>query len=182
MHNSKGFTLLELLSTALILAIMLSIGIPSFTDIGSKLDGLVLKHSLAKRMKASRAHAVLSGQATILCGTLDGRHCTSASFNELLMFEDLNRNFLLDNDERILVHTALSDRFGTLRWNHRLPLRFLPNGRVSTAGSFLFCPKDIKRMERALRVTTSSTGRIYIARRGKNGLVKTAGGREIRCN
>lgn len=77
-HGQRGFTLIELMVTIVVMAILLAIVIPSFTDItlGSKLRAQA--NDLAAGALLARSEAVKRNVAMRLCASSDGATCSGS--------------------------------------------------------------------------------------------------------
>lgn len=115
---SRGFTLLELLITVAILAIVLAIGVPSFKYIinSSRISSEV--NAFVGSLQYARGEAIKRGQSVAVCASSDGATCSGSSnwVNGWLVFVDANSSTTQDTGEPvILVQAAYSsgDSFST---------------------------------------------------------------------
>jgi len=76
MHpKHHGFTLLESMIVMAILAIVLSLAVPSMVDIRNRSQVDAVQRDLISAMNAGRALAITQGQPISLCASSDGVHC-----------------------------------------------------------------------------------------------------------
>lgn len=107
-----GFSLLELIVTISIAAILTAIAIPSFKYVlnDNRMAGEV--NDLVGEMQYSRAEAVKEGNDVVVCAsnaTLNGCSGAPTWQNGWIAFSDPNDNGVLDGGETVLrVHSAFS--------------------------------------------------------------------------
>jgi type IV fimbrial biogenesis protein FimT len=79
MWSMRGFTLIELMITIAVLAVLMMIAVPSFTDatLGAKLGSYA--NSLVASTHLARGEAIKSNRATTLCVSTNGTSCTGGS-------------------------------------------------------------------------------------------------------
>lgn len=77
-QNSRGFTLVELMVTIAVMAILLAIAVPSFTDafLGSKLSSYA--NNFVASAHLARSEAIKRNTAVTLCASADGASCATA--------------------------------------------------------------------------------------------------------
>jgi type IV fimbrial biogenesis protein FimT len=115
MKRTSGFTLVEILVAVTVVAILLTIGIPSFrfvtnsNRIASEINGLL------GDMQFARSEAVKEGQPVTVCVSTDQATCaTGATANAWqsgwIVFSDLNANATVDvaTDVVLRVQTPFS--------------------------------------------------------------------------
>jgi type IV fimbrial biogenesis protein FimT len=83
-HRSAGFTLLELLTALAIVAIMLSLGVPSYHYVTTKNRASAEVNALFGDMQYARAEAIRQGVNIVVCVSTDGVTCqgTSTAWNQ----------------------------------------------------------------------------------------------------
>lgn len=74
-HGRAGFTLVELVATVAVLAIVLAMALPSFRALRERQQALAAFHSLTVALAAARMAAIQRGRPVTVCPSADGRHC-----------------------------------------------------------------------------------------------------------
>lgn len=158
MHRCPGYTLVELVVTLAVGALLLTLAIPTFTSVvlDSRLTAAV--NRFVHGMYVARQAALESGMDITLCRSPGGRQCTTAGRWDTGFIIFANRDGddppRVDPGEPILqVEGALA---GPLILANRSAFVFRPWGR-SVNGTFTVC--DRRGDTRARAVVVSYTGR-----------------------
>ena len=167
--RANGLTLIELLVTLTLVAVILGAGVPAFRDLvmnqrmTAQINGLVHAVFLAKQS----AHSKQSH--TVICKSSTGRRCErDADWSDgWLVFANFDRDYpaQVDSGEPILA-VGNTFRHGSIRGN-RQEFVFRPFEIRSTNGTFVFC--DSRGAKRAKALIISYTGRPRIATHRANG-------------
>jgi len=174
--RQNGFTLLELIITLAVIAILsvtLSSVSASFIS-SNKVSAAVNK--IASDMSYARTEAISRNQNVELCKTLDGITCSRTNQWEKgwMIFVDENRNRRREANEERLKHQPA---VGTVNITYRGTgsshyIRFRSDGATGVNGTFAFCADSIGDNKKAL----------ILFRTGRLRLSKTrSGGRPISC-
>jgi type IV fimbrial biogenesis protein FimT len=138
-----GFTLMEMLITMAIAAILLGIGIPSFRYItnSNRIAGEV--NGLLGDMQYARAEAMKEGRTVSVCTSADGTQCSGANAvnwqSGWIVFSNPNSNASVDANETILrVQTPFSstdtflanNNIGLVTFNREGYAIGIPNGTL----------------------------------------------------
>lgn len=167
--RANGLTLIELLVTLSIAAIIVVAGVPTFRQLimnqrmTTQINALVHAVFLAKQS----AHLQLA--TAVICKSPGGRRCErDADWRDgWLLFANLDRDSppRIDSSEPILA-VGRPFRHGNIRAN-RNEFVFRPFERRSTNGTFVFC--DARGAQYAKALIISYTGRPRIATRRPDG-------------
>lgn len=182
--KSKGFTLIEVMVSILIISILAVIALPNFNDfiIKMRVDNEISK--LHRMLLMTRNIAINSEQKAILCPLQKSGQCTTNWQDELSVFIDINNNKLFDANENILKTRATIKTGDILVYGKgRNKITFKPTGQLSglTNGTFRYCPKDHINHSRGLIIARS--GRVYQSSDvDKDGVDENRGNKEINCN
>lgn len=160
MSKHIGLTLIELLVTLAILAILMTIALPSFRDFFSTNRVAAATSDFVTSLNLARSEAIRRGVQVTLLST-NGNGDWGGGWT---MFVDTNRDEVLDaGEERLRVANALTVPT-TLYGNANFTsfIAFLPSGRITNVagGTFVACHNDVA--GGAKSITVSGTGRARI--------------------
>ena len=109
MHKKtlQGFTLVELIVTLAVAAILMGTAVPSFTSLVNSNRLATQANDLLGAMMIARSEAIRLNRRVILCSSSDGATCSSDAgrWNGWLVFADNNRNDSPDSGEVLRVGT-----------------------------------------------------------------------------
>ena len=143
---SSGYSLIELIFTISIVAILCGIAIPSLQSFieQNKINSASLQ--LRTVLSLARQTAISHGKNTYVCELINNNQCnTDRPFGAIwsqgwLTFEDVNQNAELDSHDSIISIHHNKKGVGVI-FNQRGRLRFRPDGSARSAG-FYVCTKD----------------------------------------
>lgn len=161
--KTRGFSLLSLLSSLAIIAILLGIGLPSMASLVTTNRLTTQVNQLAGALTFARTEAITRNQHVILCKSQDQLHCSKdAAWHEgWLVFVDDNQNYQYDDNELMLLKN------GTMQTNLHIEyagfgsyayVTFRPAGSTSSNGTFTLC--DTTATDRPRAVIINRAGRI----------------------
>ena len=143
--KNQGFTVIELMLVVAIVAISLSIGVPSFLNSvqNNRMTGQI--NSLIGALSYARSEAVKLGQNNVtICASNDNASCSGSSAWEdgWIIFQDNNNDGSVDSGETLLRISEELSGDNTLRstgFASDTLLSFNNRGMVSSSGSFQLC-------------------------------------------
>lgn len=172
--NASGFTLIELMVTVAMIAIVLTIGVPSFQQMIMNNRMATQANDFVGSMNLARSEAVKRGQRVALCKTADPFAATPACITSgawgqgWLIFVDSNNDATLDAAEVLLrVHESISPSTLTGAANVANYLSYAADGTtrlISNAfqsGTLTLCPGTSGMTGRSIAINV--TGRAQIA-------------------
>ena len=76
MEREKGFTLVELLITIVVISVLLATGVPAFLDFIKNNRLTAQTNELVSAIQLARSEAVKRGTNTIVCASSNGTSCS----------------------------------------------------------------------------------------------------------
>ncbi len=160
-HKTDGFTIVELLITMSIAAILLTIGVPSFQDMVKDRRIEISLQALETDLEMARSEAMTRNQSVVLCRhngeTATPTVCsTTANWQDgWVIFIDTDGDDKVDADELLRVTPSLGSGL-TLAYN-KAKITFTSRGFASGSnGTFEIC--DDRGNQYGNRLIVSSTG------------------------
>jgi type IV fimbrial biogenesis protein FimT len=100
----RGFTLIELIMTMTVAAILLAIGVPSFLYVTSSNRATSEINGLLGDLQFARGEAIKEGQTVTICSSTDGATCagTTAWNNGWIVFSDTGLIGTVDGTDYVL--------------------------------------------------------------------------------
>lgn len=190
---SKGFTLVELLVSIAILAIITMLAIPSMSEyiVEMRVDNEISE--LHRLILTARNTAISSGKNVTVC-PLSGTTCGANWQGEISVFTN-DTNSLVDNrvfnndgddtnttaNEKIIKVKGSSRTGDTLNYSQAI-LIYAPTGRLTNGvnGVFSYCPATKTSLSRAIELSLS--GRIYTSQDTDNDNIdENRNGTDVSC-
>ena len=163
MKKLNGFTLVELMVTLSVAAIVLSIGIPSFRDFVQNNRAATQANHLVLAFNTARSESVKRGSRVSVCASTDQSTCSAGTNWEtgwILFTDDSGANGSRDAADTIIrVWDSLSG--STTLSSADSFIQYLGNGQINHAGNATFtltlpdCTGDNVR-----NISISPTGRV----------------------
>lgn len=167
--RDSGYSLLELLMTIAVAALILTLGLPSLGALKARSAQRVELDALFHAVHLARKASIMRKQVVSLCPTRDGIGCSPGRdwSGGFLVFENSDRDEPPDLDDgEILLHRHLAGRSVEITANRRgftLRATFLR----ATNGTLVVCDRAGRVAPRALVI--SYTGRPRVAERTPRG-------------
>jgi type IV fimbrial biogenesis protein FimT len=153
--RQRGMSLVELMFTILIVAVLATLAVPSFRDasLGSRLAATA--NSLHGSIQIARSEAIKANAPVTLCASSDGLVCADAG--------DWDQGWIVLNAAGVVLHSEPAQRnsFRVIEDGGQLSLTFQPIGIGATAARFTVCREDpVGNQER--EVTVTATGGAHV--------------------
>lgn len=98
----RGFTVIEMMITLVVAAILIAVVVPSFTDMISKSRMRSELYSLRSMLMEARSDAMTERQNVSVCPSSDGTSCTGNWNQGYIAFFDVDKDGTVDSGERIM--------------------------------------------------------------------------------
>jgi type IV fimbrial biogenesis protein FimT len=154
---SRGFTLVELVVTILILAVLVAMAVPNFTDatLGSKLSSIA--NNLVAGTQIARSEAIKRNADVVVCASSNGTSCNNPGTGWRAGW--IVR--VVDSGEVVQRFEELPEDFRATEAGNKLSLTFPPTVVGVTTASVKFCrTSPVGKQERVVTVKTSGTASV----------------------
>lgn len=170
MNGVKGLTLVEMVITTTLIAIVGVLAVPSFNHLRLDAQRTATVNNFFHALFLARSESIKRGLVVSLCRSVDGRVCApkSAPWNSgwiVFVNEDRDDPAIRDDDEELLAaYDGWSN--GTITSN-RVTYSFRPNVQGVVNGTIIFC--DTRGSNHARAIIISHTGRPRVAHKDSSG-------------
>ena len=162
-YKQQAFSLIEALVTLTVLSTLVSIAIPSLSNIIQSSRQTTQTNQLIGALNYARAKAITSRRMVSLCAGNTSCSNSTRWQQQILIFSDVNRDGLLNPEDTLLVVVSLAENYS---WNwsnfrNQNHMSYKPDGTThSLNGTFTLCLRD--QSTRAVAVNTSGRARLAI--------------------
>ena len=161
----NGFTLIELMTTLAILAIVVAFGVPSFSYTIKNNRQSSQLNTLISAINYARTEAVKrDNQSITICGSSDQASCNTSQWEKgWIIFVDANNNGSVDSGESILRINGQLSGGNTLRTSgfpSNSLISFNAQGMLPSSGTFRLCDDRGATSARALVLNLSGQTRL----------------------
>lgn len=165
MRRPHGFTLIELITTLGLVAILSAIAVPSFTHLRHESGRTAAVNGFLRGLFFARSESIKRGQPVTLCRSIDGSRCSTSGAWEAgwMIFVNTDRDQLAERDPgEDVIHFDAGWTGGTITSN-RPAYTFRPYRQSVVNGTVVFC--DPRGSPHARAIIISHTGRPRVAQR-----------------
>ncbi len=166
MKRSIGFTLVELMITIAIVAIVIAIGIPAFRTTINENRLTSSANTFVGSLNQVRSEAIKRSVSVSLCSSADGATCTGGGYQQgWIVFIDTNNNCTPATGSVLQVNARLSSDLTLIGGNpFATCISYTASGAIGgfIAGSLNLCKPNYSASSR--QVFISSGGRVRIQR------------------
>jgi type IV fimbrial biogenesis protein FimT len=155
-NREQGFTLVELMITLTVLAIVLAIAVPTFTTTMNSIRQRTQVNQLLADLHFARSRAITSRQPVSICAGASGCDGLARWSGQVVVFDDLNADGVLDELDTLLRTSAVASSHSWTWRNFRKQrhMTFKPDGTThSLNGTFVLCRQDTKLKKIVINVT-----------------------------
>ncbi|MDZ4731557.1 MAG: GspH/FimT family pseudopilin [Xanthomonadales bacterium] len=99
-----GFSVIEILITLVLIAISVSLALPSLQQFSANNQVLAASNSIVSGLNMARFNAITTGEETTICPSADGQSCSNDSWSSgWIVFADENGNSAADAAELVRI-------------------------------------------------------------------------------
>lgn len=185
MQTQQAFTLIETLVALSIIAIIFSFSLLELRFFFENSNDAILQAQLLQSIQVAQHEAQVRRIPVALCNSKNQMTCSGGWRDGQLVFMNERKDGVVSDSGQILavIHSFLPR--GKLHWRafpyYRDYLLFLPNRQKSTDnGMFWLCHAQNEQPVWAIALAKS--GRVRALSPDKNGVIKDAHGKELRCD
>jgi type IV fimbrial biogenesis protein FimT len=162
----RGFTLVEMMITILVAAILLVVAVPSFKPLMQRSQQTNVINDVAAMLGRARSEAVTRNRDVVVCVSADQAFCNEGAATwetGWVMFVDDNRNDIRDAAETLLQVGAALPRGVTVRTSG-FPVDHVTisrgTGLLTQAGTYRYCDERGVAGLRAINISIAGQARI----------------------
>lgn len=153
--SSRGFTLIELMVTISVAAILLAIAVPSFANIAAISQLRSVSTELSAHSYLARSEAIKRNTAVRLCASASGTACEDVSWVQGWV--------VLAGADVIARHSALPSGYSLEAGGGLKQITYQSTGFGATGATFTACRSSPAAPEERI-VTIESSGKAYVRR------------------
>ncbi len=186
--DAKGFTLLNLIFTLLIISVLLGIAFPSFSTIYDKNLLASTNSRLAHTIRLARIESITHKKYVVVCATTDAIQCTTDWSQGYMAFVDADNNGVVSNGDTLLTREHKLQKNLSIRWRSfsgQRPIVFIPLGVTqSHNGTFVVCvQRNTAQQPLVKALIMARTGRLRQAKdKNGDGIPENSRGKPYRCS
>lgn len=171
--RSRGFSLIEVLVTLLVLSVLGSLSVVAFRSVGNSMKLTAATNSFITNLNLARSEAIKRNQRTVLCKSQDGVSCNSSGgwHQGWIVFRDSNNNGEREPGESVVWR--VEDLPAEVRVNGNLAVSryvsYSPTGDTRLlsgafqAGTVTVCNESLARTD-ARQIVLNAVGRVRVQR------------------
>ncbi len=162
MNRYRGFTLIELIITVAIVAIVLAVGIPSFQEMMRNNRAATYTNEFMSALNFARSEAVKRGWSVTLCPSADSATCAGTNWDVgWITFVDVNSDGVVDGGDTLLrIHDQLGGN--TTLQGARQFISYGNTGATAQNDTLVFSLCDSNNQQN--NIIISNTGRARVSK------------------
>lgn len=185
MNRPSGFTLIEMLVTLAIAAILMGSMFPSLNAMLERSRATSSINWIVSAVNFTRHAAIVHRNTMTICAPKIGDRCGGNWHRGLIVFSDRNKNARMDGNDKIVARINPPGDHGTLKWRafrNRQYLQMTQMGYTNFQnGNFVYCPHNQdRRFARQLIINVQGRTRL-VHKKDSDGIPIDRKGHQLRC-
>lgn len=156
--NEKGVTLIELMVAISVLAILVTVGVPSFMNLVKDVRMRSSVNGMVTALRVARGEAIKRGTTVAFCASADLANCDASATRAYIVFSDADGDYSVDGTDELIHVYERRTSDPDIHYSASNQIQFRSTGRASDAPNFEFC--DSRGADYARSVKVSRTGRV----------------------
>ena len=180
--RQQGFTIIELMITVALIAVLAAVGIPSFQTMVASNRVISSINEFHAGLRLARMEAVKRGDSVVMCSTNNYSSCGGTWGDGWLIYQDADGDNSVDADEIIRVGDPVHSGYSLTFSGGGNSITFLARGLTdSQSGTFQLCDADgeAERARGIILLTTGATRRSVDT--DSSGVHEDNGGTDFSC-
>ncbi|MEM1243571.1 MAG: GspH/FimT family protein [Pseudomonadota bacterium] len=132
----KAFTLIELIVVLIIIAAVALFSLPKLHYLYARYIVDLHVREMQSILDFARSSAIHSGRSTVLCASLDRKHCNAQINRSWILFFLADKVDVVEQPSQ-LIKVYSSDYKGHWQFNRNFLIRFASNGKLSSQNGTL---------------------------------------------
>lgn len=177
---SRGFTIVELMVTVAIAAILLAVAVPSFTSFAQKRAISQKTVQVRNALELARGLALSQRQILTVCTVNSSNSCVSTGGLRLLVFFDLDLSYGFNTGDSLHQDIDINSIALKMSASGRPYIRFARSGEAMESGNLEVCSTN-QAIDYGRRAIVFRSGRIRLSSDSDGDGYDDAGGTKIDC-
>lgn len=167
-QRNLGFTLLELVVSTALLAILIQLAVPPLVGLLAEWQRDLATRSVTDHLALARSEAIRWSRRVVMCSSSDGRTCNAMTEKEWkygwLVFQDLDDDNQFGGEDKLIAVSQGQTGILSLKGNAAVQrFVFLPTGMMSSGMATL---EVIPRQGNSQKIIVNRIGRIRLSAPG----------------
>jgi type IV fimbrial biogenesis protein FimT len=165
LRRSNGFTLIELMVTIAVLAILITLGMPSFQGVLRSNRAATTTNEMMASLALARSEALKNTRGAGVCASTDGAACNGDSWGDgWMVWSDADGSGTFDTEEPVLRYSAGSPKMLGSKDNLIVAFDGRGRNRAAAALDITLKPDECgdQPLQRTLRL--SAVGQVRVER------------------